>query len=255
MTSNIRTEKKDDVLTLFFNRPDKKNALLAAMYADVAIALRSAAEDSGVRVVVITGSGDSFCAGNDLKNFLENPPMTPDAPVFQFMDSLAHCPKPVIAAVNGIAVGVGTTMLLHCDLVYAATTAKFQFPFVNIALVPEYASTFLLPRMLGNAHASELMLLGEVFNADRAEALGIVNDVVAPEALMLTVMEKAQALAEKPPAALRKTKALLRAGAGKISMQIAIENRALGESLESAEFKEAATAFLEKRAPNFRKFK
>jgi len=255
MTKNIRTEQKGDVLTLFFNRPDKKNALLTDMYADIAITLRSAAEDSAVRVVVITGNGDSFCAGNDLKNFLESPPMTPDAPVFQFMDSLARCPKPIIAAVNGIAVGVGTTMLLHCDLVYAVATAKFQFPFVNIALVPEYASTFLIPRMLGNAHASELMLLGEAFNADRAQALGIVNSVVAPEALMPTVMEKAQILANKPPAALRKTKALLRAGAEKISTQIDLENKALGESLKSPEFKEAAIAFLEKRAPDFRKFK
>ncbi len=255
MTSNIRTEKNGGVLTLTFNRPDKKNALLTAMYADTAAALRGAGEDPDVRVVVVTGSGDSFCAGNDLKDFLENPPMTPDAPVFQFMESFARCPKPVIAAVNGIAVGVGTTMLLHCDLVYASTSAKFQFPFVNIALVPEYASTFLLPRLVGNARASELMLLGEVFDAERALNLGILNGVAAPDALMTTVMEKAAALAAKPPASIRKTKALLRAGAKKIDAQIQLENKALGESLNSAEFKEAATAFLEKRAPDFSKFK
>jgi len=255
MTSLIRTEKSGSVLTLSFNRPDKKNALLTSMYADMAASLRAAAEDTDVRVVVVTGSGDSFCAGNDLKDFLENPPMTPDAPVFQFMESFARCPKPIIAAVNGIAVGVGTTMLLHCDLVYAAATAKFQFPFVNIALVPEYASTFLLPHLVGNARASELMMLGEMFGAERALSLGILNGVCAPDALRTTVMEKAEALAAKPPTSLRKTKALLRAGAEKISAQIELENKALGESLNSAEFKEAATAFLEKRAPDFSKFK
>ncbi len=254
MTGNIRTENSGNVLILSFNRPDKKNALLTAMYADTTAALTAAADDADVRVVVITGSGDSFTAGNDLKDFLENPPMTPDAPVFQFMACLAKFPKPVIAAVNGVAVGVGTTMLPHCDLVYAVPSAKFQLPFVNIAIVPEFASTFLLPRIVGNARAAELLLLGEAFDAERAASLGIINAVVAPDALMATVMDKAKALASKPPAALRQAKALLRADADKIFERIALENRAVGERLASAEFREAATAFLEKRAPDFSKF-
>ena len=254
MTGHVVTETAGGVLTLRLNRPDKKNALLSVMYAEVAAALNAAAADNGVRVAVITGTADSFSAGNDLKDFLDNPPTTPDAPVFRFMQALAHFPKPVIAAVNGIAVGVGTTLLLHCDLVYAVHGAKFQMPFVNIAIVPEFASTLLLPRLVGHVRAAELLMFGEAFTAEKALALGLVNAVVSPDELMPLVNARAAALAAKPPAALRQTKALLRARVHEITECMAVENKVVGERLTSAEFKEAATAFFEKRAPDFSKF-
>lgn len=254
MADNIRTEKSGNVLTITFDRPDKKNALLTSMYADATTALKSAVDDKDVRVVVVTGTEDSFTAGNDLKDFLENPPMSLDAPVFQFMTCLSQFPKPVIAAVNGMAIGIGTTLLFHCDLVYAVPGAQFQLPFVNIAIVPEFASTLLLPRTVGNARAAEMLLLGEAFSTERAENLGIINAVIAPEDLTETVMKTANELAAKPPGALRQAKALMRANSAETSERIALEANAVRESLNSAEFKEAATAFLEKRAPDFTKF-
>lgn len=254
MNGHVFTETADGVLTLRFNRPEKKNALLTTMYADAADALGGAAEDRTVRACIITGSGDSFTAGNDLKDFLENMPTDQDAPVFRFMRALAGFPKPVIAAVNGIAVGIGTTLLLHCDLAYAAPEARFQLPFVNIGIVPEFASTLLLPRLVGNVLAGELLLLGEAFSAQRALELGLVNAVVRAADLMHTAMSRAALIAAKPPSAIRKSKALLRAGAAEIAAHVARENKVLGEQLLSAEFKEAATAFFEKRAPDFSRF-
>ena len=255
MSEHVVTETAGGVLTLRFNRPDKKNALTAAMYGAAAAVLRAAEADATVRAAVITGSGDSFTAGNDLKDFLENPPTGPDASVFQFMGALASFSKPVIAAVNGVAVGIGTTLLLHCDLAYAVTSAKFQLPFVNIAIVPEFASSLLLPRLVGAARAAELLLLGEAFAAERALTLGLINGVVAPAELMPLVATKAATLAAKPPAALRAAKALLRGDHPEIAARIAAENKVVGECLASPEFKEAATAFFEKRAPDFSKFK
>ena len=166
MSSHVVTDIAGGVLTLRFNRPDKKNAILSAMYADAAAALKAADTDASVRVVVITGSADSFTAGNDLKDFLENPPQNNEAPVFQFMYGLAAFSKPVVAAINGLAVGIGTTVLLHCDFAYAVPSAKFQLPFVNLALVPEFASSLLLARFLGPRKAAELLMLGEGFDAD-----------------------------------------------------------------------------------------
>lgn len=254
MSEHVVTETAGGVLTLRFNRPDKKNALLSAMYADAATALTAAAADPGIRVVVITGTADSFTAGNDLKDFLENPPQDANAPVFQFMRALATFPKPAIAAVNGMAIGIGVTLLLHCDLVYAVPGAKFQLPFVNIAIVPEFASSLLLPRLIGQARAAELLLLGEAFTAARALELGLINGVVAPEELLPTALQKAKALALKAPAAVRQAKALLRTPGNEIAERIALENKGVAERLTTAEFKEAATAFFEKRAPDFSKF-
>jgi enoyl-CoA hydratase/carnithine racemase len=254
MTSHIETQRDGAVLTIRFNRPDKKNALLSVMYADAAAALKAAAADSAVRVVVITGTADSFTAGNDLKDFLENPPTGPEAPVFQFMRALANFPKPAIAAVNGLAIGIGVTLLLHCDLIYAVPTAKFQLPFVNIAIVPEFASSLLLPRLVGQARAAELLLLGEMFTAARALELGLINGVVEPDALLATALEKAKVLASKAPAAVRHAKALLRTPSNEIAERIAVENDGVAQRLGTAEFREAATAFFEKRAPDFSKF-
>ena len=254
MSEHVVTETAGGVLTLCFNRPEKKNALLATMYAEAAAALKAAAGDKAVRVAVVTGTADSFTAGNDLKDFLENMPTDADAPVFRFMRTMATFPKPIIAAVNGLAIGIGTTMLLHCDLAYAVAGARFQLPFVNIAIVPEFCSTLLLPRLVGQAQAAELLLLGEAFTAEKALKLGLINDVVAPEALMTTVNAKAAALAAKPPEALRLSKALLRGNGPEIAERISWENKVVAERLASAEFREAATAFFEKRPPDFSRF-
>lgn len=254
MTSNIDTEISGHVMTLRFNRPEKKNALTVAMYSDIVTALMAADKNPAVRVVILTGSGDAYAAGNDLKDFLEHPPTSSDDPVYRFMNTLAAFPKPVVAGVNGVAVGVGATMLLHCDLAYAVPTAKFQLPFVNLAIVPEYASTLLLPRMVGPLKAAELLLLGEPFTAEKACEVGFINAVVPAADLMATVNAKAAALAAKPPAALRAAKSLLHADRAEIFARIASENHVVRECLASPEFKEAATAFFEKRAPDFSKF-
>lgn len=254
MTGHVISETASGVLTLRFNRPDKKNAILASMYADAADALKAADANANVRVVVLTGSGDSFSAGNDLKDFIENPPMGADAPVFRFMHGLAAFTKPVVAAVNGVAVGIGTTVLLHCDFAYAVPNAKFQLPFVNLALVPEFASSLLLARFLGPRRAAELLMLGEPFGAETALGFGLLNGIVAADQLEATARAKATALAAKPPAALRATKALLNADRDEISKRIMLEAKVFGERLQSAELKEAVTAFFEKRAPDFSKF-
>jgi enoyl-CoA hydratase/carnithine racemase len=254
MTAHILTETDAGVMTLRFNRPDKKNAITAAMYTALAESCRAAEMDGAVRVIVIAANGDAFTAGNDLKDFAENPPTTPDAPVFQFMRALAHLSKPVIAGVNGVAVGIGTTLLLHCDLAYAVPAARFQMPFVNLALVPEFASSLLLAQLIGTRRAAELLMLGEAFSAEAALEYGLLNAVVAPESLTETVAGKAKALAAKPPAALRETKRLLRAELPQITARIAREAEAFGGRLRSPEFAEAAKAFFEKRSPDFSRF-
>ncbi len=253
MSSHVVTDIAGGVLTLRFNRPDKKNAILSAMYADAAAALKAADTDASVRVVVITGSADSFTAGNDLKDFLENPPQNNEAPVFQFMYGLAAFSKPVVAAINGLAVGIGTTVLLHCDFAYAVPSAKFQLPFVNLALVPEFASSLLLARFLGPRKAAELLMLGEGFDADAALEFGLINAVVPADQLEAVVKAKAALLAGKPPAALRATKALLNADRSEVATRIALEAKVFGERLQSPELKEAIGAFFEKRAPDFSK--
>ena len=255
MTAHVVTEIADGVMTVTFNRPEKKNAITAAMYAAMTSGCRVAEADPAVRVVVIAGVGDAFTAGNDLKDFAENPPLDHHAPVFQFMAALAGLSKPVIAAVNGVAVGIGTTLLLHCDLAYATPTARFQMPFVNLALVPEFASSLLIPRLVGTRRAAELLMLGEPFSAEMALNYGLINAVVPAEALRETVMAKARALAAKAPAALRETKRLLHADHAEISATIAREAEAFGKRLKSPEFAEAAQAFFEKRAPDFSRFK
>ena len=254
MSGHVVTDITSGILTLRFNRADKKNALTTAMSAEAATAFKAAETDNNVRVVVITGSGDSFSAGNDLGDFMENPPTDNDAPVFRFMHALASFPKPVIAAVNGIAVGIGTTVLLHCDFAYAVPTAKFQLPFVNLALVPEFASSLLLARHLGTRKATELLMLAEKFDAETAASFGLINAVVPADQLEAIVQEKAKVLAAKPPAALRATKALLKADGNEVAGRIGLEAKIFGERLQSGELREAITAFFEKRAPDFSKF-
>ncbi len=254
MSEHVVTETADGIFTLRFNRPEKKNALTAAMYAASAAAITEAARDPKVRVIVITGSGDSFTAGNDLKDFLENPPKAADAPVFRFMNAVVDCAKPIVAAVNGVAVGIGTTLLLHCDFVIATPESRFQLPFVNLGLVPEFASSLLLPRAIGPKRAMEVMLLGGPFMPDFAMACGLINALVPAAQLDVTVKGGAAALASKPPAALRAARTLLRGDASEIKQRISVEAAIFAERLESGEFREAAEAFLAKRVPDFSKF-
>lgn len=199
------------VTVLRFLRPQKKNSITADMYAALADALNAAAADEGVRVVLIAGCEGMFTAGNDLADFLEHPPAGEDSPVFRVLAALHAFPKPLVAAVDGVAIGIGTTLLLHCDLVYASDRARFQLPFINLGLTPEGGSSYLLPRAVGLQRASEWLYFGEPFGAEAARAAGLVNAVLAPADLEAHALERCAALAQKSPGALRAAKALLRA--------------------------------------------
>jgi enoyl-CoA hydratase/carnithine racemase len=253
MSEHILKATAGGVLTLTFNRPDKKNAITDDMYAAMAEALDLAEREAAVRVVVITGTGDAFTAGNDLKDFLDNPPADDNAHVFQFMYALADFPKPVVAGVNGLAIGIGTTLLLHVDFAYAVPEARFALPFVNLALVPEFGSSLLLPQFMGTRKATELLMTSDMFDAETALSYGLINAVVPTAQLMEQVRTRAASLAEKPPQALKETKRLLRADVDKVTDRIRFEAQAFGERLKSTELKEAIAAFFEKRPPNFSK--
>ncbi|HEX5611386.1 MAG TPA: enoyl-CoA hydratase [Burkholderiales bacterium] len=253
--SEIRTEVRDRVLSIEIARPEKKNALTQAMYAALADALRSADSDANVRAVLIHGSQDCFTAGNDLKDFLERPPHAEEAPVSRFLASLPAFAKPLIAAVNGPAVGIGTTMLLHCDLVFAAPAATFQLPFVNLGLVPEAASSFLLPYIAGYQRAAELLLLGRPFGPEKALAAGFVTEIVPQAELFERARAAALAVAALPPAAVRAAKALMREPyRARVAEAMQAEGKVFRERLASPEAKEAMTAFFEKRKPDFSRF-
>jgi enoyl-CoA hydratase/carnithine racemase len=247
----IQTSQTDGILTITFNRPDKKNALTRAMYDAITDALQAAEADSAVRVVVFTGNGGAFTAGNDLQDFLQHPPVGENSPVFRFLRALIGASKPLVAAVTGAAVGVGTTMLLHCDLVYLGASAKLSLPFVNLALVPEAASSLLLPAMIGHHRAAELLLLGEPFDAETARAHGIGNAVFPDAQVLAEAMKVAAKLAAKPPTALRLTRQLMRQSRGDVAGQMAAEGVHFVAQLQSAEAREAMTAVLQKRPPKF----
>jgi enoyl-CoA hydratase/carnithine racemase len=254
MTKHLTTEREGAVAVLRIERPEKKNALTAEIYEALTAALERAEADPGTRAVVITGSGDSFTAGNDLNDFLERPPRGPESAVWRFVVTLAGLETPLVAAVNGIAVGIGTTLLLHCDLAYAVPSARFACPFVNLGLVPEAGSSLLLPRVAGARAASEILLLGEVFDAERALAWGLVNALHPPEALMEAALGAAAKLAAKPPGSLRATRALLRGAPEELANRIEDEMRLFAQLLEAPEAREAFTAFREGRKPDFSKF-
>ncbi len=201
--SDIVTERSGSILRIQFNRPSKKNAMTSAMYITMADLLNAAAQDDRLRVVLWHGAGDSFCAGNDLDDFLKNPPGPEDSPQSRLINAFIAFEKPIVAAVQGAAIGGGTTMLTHCDFVYAGETAKFQMPFINLALVPEFASTYSVPMRAGYLRAAELLQLGLPFDANRAAELGLVTRVVPDSRLLATATETAQKLAEKPAAALQ----------------------------------------------------
>ena len=241
------------VLHLALDRPEKKNALTRAMYGTLADALEETVRDADVRAVVLSGQGGVFTAGNDLGDFMMDPPTGPDSPVFRFLRNAVGFPKPLVAAVAGPAIGIGTTILLHCDLAYAAPDARFKMPFVDLGLVPEAASSLLLPRVVGPARAAELLLFGEAFGAETAREMGLVNAVV--EDPVATALERAAVLAAKPPEAVRQSKALLRREtADAVGETMAHEGALFVERLASPEAQEAFTAFFEKRAPDFSRF-
>lgn len=251
----ILTERRDGVLRVELNRPEKKNAITIAMYQALGDALQSASGERGVRAVLIHGRPEIFSSGNDVADFLADPPRGEDFAPFRFLRVLSHFDKPLVAAVSGAAIGIGTTLLLHCDLVYAAAGTRFQLPFASLGLAPEAASSLLLPRLAGWQKAAELLMLGEPFTAEAAHGIGLVNRVVAPEALLETATAAARALAAKPPAALRATKALMKqALIAEVDDTMAREIREFMERLRSPEAREAFSAFLEKRKPDFSRF-
>ncbi len=255
MTEHIKTELAQGVLTIRMNREDKKNALTQAMYSALALAIDNAASNPEVRVLLLAGAPTAFTSGNDIQDFIKVPPMSEDSPVLLFMRALALFPKPVVAAVTGLAIGVGSTMLLHADLIYAGEGTRFQFPFVNLGICPEYAATYLLPRMMGHARASELTLFGEPFNAKKAQEYGLINEMLADADVEARALERARKLAGQAPNALRVTKKLLtRWGHSTVMDAIRVEAEHFGPMLKEPEAIEAFTAFVQKRKPDFSKF-
>jgi enoyl-CoA hydratase/carnithine racemase len=232
------------VRTLLIDRPEKKNAITAAMYTALADGLSAAAADDDVAVVVIAGQGATFTAGNDLRDFMEHPPAGVDAPVFRFLETVVGFDKPLVAAVRGAAIGIGTTMLLHCDLVYAGTSARFHLPFVDLGLVPEAASSLLLPRLAGHQRAAQLLMLGEPFDAAMAATIGLVNAVVPDGDVVEYAMARAHALAAKPRAAVRETKRLMRADRGAVMDAMRREAASFVAALRSPDAAAAFRAFL-----------
>jgi enoyl-CoA hydratase/carnithine racemase len=241
-------------MTLTFNRLDKKNSITSAMYGALADALAKAKDDAAIRVVVIQGHATLFSAGNDIADFLHRPPTTGEAPVFRFLHGIAAFPKPLVAAVCGPAVGVGTTMLLHCDLVYAGDNAAFSMPFVNLGIVPEAASSLLVPRMFGYHRAAEAFLLGEPFMAEAAQEVGLVNKILPPTEANDYAHKIALKLAAKPLSSLVETKRLLKMNSAEaVRERMDAEGVIFGRMLGEPAAKEAFGAFMEKRKPDFSK--
>ncbi|MBE7940611.1 MULTISPECIES: enoyl-CoA hydratase [Ramlibacter] len=252
--SEILSHAEAGVLTLTLNRLERKNSLTAAMYGQLADALEAAAADASVRVVLLQGHETIFSAGNDINDFLNNPPSGEGSPVFRFLRGIAAFPKPVVAAVCGPAVGVGTTLLFHCDLVVAGDNAAFSMPFVNLGLCPEAASSLLVPQMMGYHRAAEALLLGEPFMAEAAQEVGLVNRVVPPTEANAYAQALARKLAGKPVSSLIETKRLMKHGQqARVIEQMDEEGKSFGRMLREPAAREAFTAFMEKRKPDFSK--
>ena len=250
--TDIITELSDGILRVQLNRPDKKNAMTSAMYLRMAEILAEADANEEVRVLLWHGAGNAFTAGNDLQDFIDNPPGAEDSPQLRLTNAFIAFGKPIVAAVHGVAVGGGTTMLTHCEFVYAAESTRFQIPFINLALVPEFGSSFLIPARTGHLKAAELFLLGEPFTAAHAEELGLVTAVVPDAELMSTALATARKLASKPAGALRASKRLIRrAFVAQLREAITGEGQEFSKRAQSDEAREAFSAFLEKRPPNF----
>lgn len=254
MSQHVAVTREGGIVEIRFDRPEKKNAITIDMYAALADVLEAADGDTASRVVLFTGAPEVFTSGNDLKDFLDAPPSGTDHPIFRFLLALHGLRKVAVAAVNGPAIGIGTTLLLHCDLVVAGRGARFQLPFVNLGLVPEAASSLLLPRIVGHVRASELLLLGEPFGADEALAMGLVNRVVDDGETVAAARALAAQVAAKPPAAVRLTKRLLRSDTATVPARMEEEAGHFGAQIRSPEAREAMQAFLERRAPDFSSF-
>ncbi len=251
----IKTYTVNGVATIEIARPEKKNAITQAMYQAMADALRAADADPVVRAVLITGQPGIFTSGNDLEDFMGRPPRDADAPVFQFMHALLDCGKPVVAAVTGAAIGIGTTLLLHCDLVFVADDARLAMPFVGLGLVPEFASSFVVPQLMGNRRAAEKLLLGDPFTAEQAVECGIANRVLPAGEVVNHARRVAERFNGLAPGAVRDSKRLIRGPQQEaVKAAIAREAEVFGARLRSPEAMEAFQAFFQKRAPDFSKF-
>jgi enoyl-CoA hydratase/carnithine racemase len=249
--SDIVTERSGNILSIELNRPTKKNAMTSSMYVTMAELLNGAAKDDQIHVVLWHGAGNSFSAGNDIEDFMKNPPGEGESPQSQLIHALINFEKPLVAAVQGAAIGGGTTMLAHCDFVYAGESAKFQLPFVNLGLVPEFGSSYLLPLRFGYTRAAELFLLGGSFNAARAAELGLVTQVVPDQGLLATATETARALAAKPAAAVQASKRLMkRPFREQLEQAVKLELEVFAERVRSDDAKEAFLAFFASRKPS-----
>jgi enoyl-CoA hydratase/carnithine racemase len=250
----IRSSVEGRIADIELARLDKKNAFTGEMYASLATALSTADADANVRVVLLHGTSDCFSSGNDVNDFLKRDPVA-GSPAVKLFDVLPGLKKPVVAAVGGPAIGIGSTLLLHCDLVYAAPNARFQLPFVPLGITPEFGSTYLLPLLAGYQRAAELLLLGQPFSADKAKEVGIVSQIFPENELLQKAKEAAKALAALPPESLRLTKQLMKKRYGAaLGETIREETKIFTERLSSPEAKEAMSAFLEKRKPDFSRF-
>ncbi|HEY1944960.1 MAG TPA: enoyl-CoA hydratase [Roseiarcus sp.] len=250
--NDIVTENSEGVLRIELNRPAKRNAMTSSMYGTLADIFADAARDDHTRVALWHGAGDSFCAGNDIEDFLNNPPGPGDSPQARLMNALVDFDKPIVVAVHGAAIGGGTTMLTHCDFVYAGESAKFRMPFIDLAVLPEFGSSYSLPARIGHLRAAELILLGLPFDAKRAAELGLATRVVPDQNLLATATEAARTLAAKPAAALRASKRLMKSAfIDQTKAAMKLENKEFSVQVRSEDAKEAFAAFLEKRAPDF----
>jgi len=248
MTADILLARRGAVLAIGFNRPQRRNALTAAMYDAMASAIRAADSDESVRVILFHGSPDAFTAGNDLEDFLERPPTGEDTPVFRFLEAVSHFTKPLVAAVNGPAVGLGTTLLLHCDLVYAGDNARFSLPFVSLGLLPEFGSSYLLPLIAGYQRAAELLLLGEPFGPDQALAAGFVTRVVPAAETLAVAQAAADKLCALPEKSIRLTRSLMKSAHREaIVAQMRTEGAHFRTMLGEPAARAAFAAFLQKR--------
>lgn len=255
MSETVRVETVGTTCTITLNRPERKNALTRAMYTAICDALDAAAQDKNVRAVAFFGEGSAFSAGNDLMDFIQEPPTGPKSPVFRFLLTLLDYEKPVLAGVQGPGIGIGTTMLLHMDHVVVAEDVRLQMPFTKLGLVPEAGSSLIIPQLVGSRVAAELLLFGEAMDADAAVRHGIANRKTTTDALKDTVLAQAEKLAALPPAAVRLSKSLIHRGHKEAVRETMLhEGELFAERLTSPEAVEAMTAFMEKRAPNFAQF-
>ena len=251
---SIKTAVVDGVATIEIARPEKKNAITRAMYTQLAVAFDAARENAAVRAVLLTGQPGIFTSGNDIEDFVQRP-SDEEPPSIAFMKALIGCDKPVIAAVTGAAIGIGTTMLLHCDFVYVSDEARLAMPFVSLGLVPEFASSLVVPRLIGNARAAEKLLLGDPFTGADAVECGIANAVLPASEVVKHARRVAERFNALPPGAVRETKRLMRRGASAAILDaIGVERDIFAARLQSPEAKEAFSAFFEKRKPDFSRF-